>query len=146
MLMGLTRENFFQTFADLLLSREARKAAENDPTHRAFVETSEGALVRYVNKRAHMSHEPEISVDARTYNLAEEEEEGAKEGEGDVLKEVGKLRERVSVMHEHLNFISSVRAYACSCICAYVKLERTRTQTYTHMCPRAPTHTHDTRT
>eukprot|EP00802_Teleaulax_amphioxeia_P003931 Tamp_03934.p1 GENE.Tamp_03934~~Tamp_03934.p1 ORF type:complete len:949 (+),score=122.03 Tamp_03934:154-2847(+) len=83
------------------------------------------ALVRYVNKRAHMNHLTAVAADAQTINMAEREElerdggvqsagggkseaaEGGP-GEGDVLRELGTLRERMTVMHEHLNFISTV--------------------------------------
>ena len=39
---------------------------------------------------------------------------GARRGEENVLREVGKLKERVAAMHEHLTFISSV------CVCVHV--------------------------
>ena len=113
---ALTCENFGQIFADGLLSRN---------TH-----VSESVLVRYVNKQAHRNHLDAISTDAQTINMTKREEmerNGAMQsdcggkseaaeggpGEGDVLRELGQLQERVSVMHEHLNFISTVCAYVC---------------------------------
>jgi hypothetical protein len=95
-----------------------------------------------------MNHLTAVAADAQTINMAEREElerdggvqsagggkseaaEGGP-GEGDVLRELGTLRERMTVMHEHLNFISTV------CV------SRLPAHLHAHTCSRAHTHTHE---